>query len=97
MELTREPVTQIQQIGIQLYQLSSGNDGLTLGNGIVVNSTSQAMQEELRDVWAKMRGEDGEGYRRNVLRVRELMRKSREEGETREATLSFAKYFTQKQ
>ena len=90
------PVTAMQKIGIELYQLSSGNDGRTLGNGIHVNSTPEAMQAELRGAWKKMRGEQGEEYRRNVVAVRELMRKSWEEGQTREAMLRFADYFTEK-
>ncbi|CAD6566482.1 MAG: hypothetical protein TREMPRED_002646 [Tremellales sp. Tagirdzhanova-0007] len=89
--------TQIRKMGIQLYQLSSGNDGQTLGNGVHVNSTPEAMQEELRTTWIQMRGPQGEEFRKNTIRVRGLMRKSYEEGGTREAMLSLSQYFTDKE
>ena len=96
-ELTPAVVTQIRKMGIQLYQLSSGNDGQTLGNGVHVNSTPEAMQEELRTTWIQMRGPQGEEFRKNTIRVRGLMRKSYEEGGTREAMLSLSQYFTDKE
>lgn len=55
------------------------------------------MQEELRASWGQMRGPEGEEYRRNVEGVRETMRKSWEEGETRKTMLSFAQFFTEKE
>ena len=90
-------VTAIQKIGIQLYQLSSGNDGRTLANGIRVNSTPEAMQAELKGAWKTMRGKEGEEYRRNVVALRKLMKKSWEEGQTRETMLRFADYFSEKE
>jgi len=55
------------------------------------------MQEELRASWGQMRGPEGEEYRRNVEGVREIMRKSWEEGETRKTMLSFAQFLTEKE
>lgn len=80
--------------GVQLYQLSSGNDGRTLGNGVVVNSTSEAMTKELNETWSRIRGEDGERYRRNISEIRGLIRKSAESGKARENMLRLGKEMT---
>jgi len=72
-----------RECGIQPYQLSSGLDGLTFGNGTVVNSTPEAVAKELRETWTRMRAEDGERYRRNIEELRGLIRKSMESGMAR--------------
>lgn len=69
-----------RECGTQPYQLSSGLDGLTFGNGTVVNSTPEAVAKELRETWTRMRAEDGERYRRNI---EELRGKSMESGMAR--------------
>ena len=40
-------VDQTHRCGLQLYQLSSGLEGLTLGNGILVQTKEDAIQAEL--------------------------------------------------
>jgi hypothetical protein len=85
---------QVQHIGVQLYQLSSGLDGRTLGNGVKVNSTDENMRRELAETWARMRGPDGMEFRRNTERVREDMRRSVQEGEAKANMLGLSKYFT---
>ena len=88
------PDVQIQHIGIQLYQLSSGLDGLTLGNGTLVNSTDQAIRHELRLALTSMRGHDGEVYRRYTERVRAITKTSMESGGARDSMLALSEYFT---
>jgi hypothetical protein len=85
---------QIQRIGVQLYQLSSGLDGFTLGNGVEVHSTDENMRHELAKTWARMRGSDGAEFRRNTERVRDDMRRSVQGGEARANMLDLSKYFT---
>jgi len=55
------------------------------------------MQEELRSTWNKMLVAEGEEYRRNVIALRETMRKSWEGGGTRESMLKLTEFFSQKE
>ena len=87
IHLTGYAVTRTHKLGVQLHQLSSGNEGLTLGDGTVVVGTEEAMQRELKNTWERMRGAEGDAFRANVLAMRGLMRKSWETGMTREAML----------
>lgn len=86
-------VTRTHRCGVQLYQFSSGLDGLSFGNGVLVEGTEEAMRAELEDVFAKMRGEEGRAYGQNMKQVREMMSKSRENGGTKEAMLAMSKWF----
>ena len=66
----------------------------TFANGIVVDSTSENMQKELKETWKRMRGEDGERYRRNCKAVGEVIRRSAETGGSKKNMLRFSDYFT---
>lgn len=72
---------------MQLYQLSSGLEGLTLGNGVIVDGTEDAMQKELETTWKIMRGPKAEVFRENINSVRDTMRASWETGMTRGSML----------
>ena len=83
---------QVQHIGIQLDQLSSGLDGLTLGSGVHIQSTDEAVRTDLYKAWTTMRGPEGEKHRKETRRVREAMRRSVESGGSRQEMLALGKY-----
>jgi len=81
--------------GTQLYQFSSGHDGLYFGTGVRIQSTRENMLKELNGVWEKLRGAQGAEWRQNVEKTRETFRMSLENGKASETMMSLSKYFTQ--
>jgi len=84
------PVTQIRECGIQLYQLSSGLDGLSSANRTKVEGTEEAVQSELKEVFGRMRGEGDERLRKNMA---DVMRESVERGEAKEGMMLISQWF----
>jgi len=68
-----------------------------MGNGIVVKGTEEAMLAELKEVFGKMKGEEGQRFRENIEKVRGVMEKSWESGGTREAMMRLKEWFTPKE
>jgi len=50
-------------------------------HGVLVEGTEQAMRDEMRDVFARMRGAEGEVLRRKAMEIRKgVMQRTREPG-----------------
>ncbi len=65
----------------ELYQVRRGPGvGRKTSTGVVVEGTEEAMKRELRDVFEKMRGREGEELRSNVRELRETVSRTRREG-----------------
>lgn len=75
-------VTEIQGIGIRLYQFSSGLNGLTTGTGVNVDSSDERMRLELEGAIVRMRGEDGVVMRQRVEEVRSVFKDSLSGGQS---------------
>ncbi|KAK4685322.1 hypothetical protein P7C73_g4827, partial [Tremellales sp. Uapishka_1] len=84
-------------IGRTVHQMTSGLEGLTLANGIKVESTEKAIQAELADVWSAMQGDQGQQYRKNVEAVRDLLRTSWSGGGIKEGMQRLADFICQAQ
>ena len=80
-------------MGLQLYQLASGLNGLPLGCGVTVEATEAAIRNELKSVFEQMRGKNGDIFRKATRETREVMRRSLREGSAREAMLRLSMFF----
>ena len=61
----------------ELIQLRTGpNVGRPVMRGGFVKGTDEAIRTEMRDVFARARGEEGEEKRRNMLKLRDIVRQS---------------------
>lgn len=72
----------------ELIQIRTGpNVGRPVYRGGFVEGTDAAIREEMRDVFARARGPEGEEKRRNMAALRELVNKSSfgENGSARDA------------
>lgn len=52
------------------------------------------MLAELAQAWKDMRGEPGARYRAKTVEVREVLRKSWEDGGSRQAVMGLSRFFT---
>lgn len=71
------------------FELINTRTGVNVGKptarGVMCEGTDEALRKEMKDVFERMRGEEGERKRRNMLGLREKYRKSRESGLSRKA------------
>ena len=63
--------------------------GKTTHRGIIPLDTPESLSAEFSDTWKRMRGEDGMKMRVKMQALREAMRQSWSDGESRKAMLSF--------
>lgn len=55
--------------------------------------TEEAIKAELKDIWERIRGEEGARMRENVSKVRATLKQSWESGEARKAMQSLARFY----
>jgi hypothetical protein len=77
--------------------MNTGHNGRTFANGVRIQSTPEAIRKELQETWKKMRGAEGERYRKNVAEVAGIIRTSSESGGARANMLRLGEYFTDKE
>ena len=63
-----------------------------LYDGTEIVGTEEAIRAELKDIWARMRGDEGAQMRENVQKVRAMLKESWEGGEARQAMQSLARF-----
>lgn len=75
-------LTRIHGVAWELYQVRRGfGVGRTTYHGVMVKGTEEAMKDEIREVFTKMRSEEGGNLRRKAMEMREtVMKKTREPG-----------------
>lgn len=64
-----------------------------LYSGEVIVGTEEAIRAEMKDVFTRVRGAEGETMRGEMRRLRETARKSRESGGARQAMEALAEFF----
>lgn len=69
-------MSDVYKTGITPKQIMTPKGGLekfhTLLDGTEVIGTEEAIKIELADIWTKMKGEEGEEFRRNMGKVRDI-------------------------
>lgn len=64
-----------------------------LYDGTEIVGTEEAIKAELKDIWARMRGEEGAQMRENVRKVKGMLKHSWEDGEARKAMQGLSKFY----
>ncbi len=84
-------------VGIDLKQVKTfkgGNEKFhTLYDGTGIIGTEDAIKKEMAEVWARIRGPEGEQMREKMKGIRAICEKSWREGNSRKTMEGMAKYF----
>lgn len=64
-----------------------------LYDGTEIVGTEEAIKAELKDIWARMRRDEGAQMREHVQKVRAMLKGSWEGGEARQAMQSLARFY----
>lgn len=60
---------------------------LPTARGVTITGTPEAIVEEMKDVFGRLSGEEGDRKRANVSKLSEAMKRDRVEGEAREVMM----------
>ena len=94
IHVTGKIVSLTLKVGFELIQVRNGASvGRPTARGITPTGTLEALNRELADTWAKMRGKEGDIVRKNMENVGEVLRASWREGESRKAMRGLERFF----
>lgn len=74
----------------------SANAGLQLGNGTIVVDSPEARRAELKQAFEIMRGVKGYEYRKRVVELKAIIKKSIESGGSRQGMVDVGRWFAHK-
>lgn len=74
--------------------MASGCDGEPRYDGPTINSTPEAMQEELTAAISAVRGAKGAEFRQRISEVMQLIKDSKARGGARDAVMSLNRFFS---
>jgi hypothetical protein len=82
------------RVAFELIQVRTGPSiGKPTYRGVTVLGTTEAIENELREVWAAMRGEEGKAVRQRMEALHDLLRKSKENGLAKKGMTAFEQFF----
>jgi hypothetical protein len=74
---------------IELLQVRTSGIGKKTYSGVMIFNTSEAIRKEMREVWARIRGEEGKEMGRNVAKLMAELMESWRCGAARQAMIDF--------
>jgi hypothetical protein len=82
------------RVAFELIQVRTGPSvGKPTYRGPTVLGWTEAIENEMREVWAAMRGEEGKAVRRRMEALHDLLRRSREDGLAKKGITGFEQFF----
>ncbi|KIK53865.1 glycosyltransferase family 1 protein [Collybiopsis luxurians FD-317 M1] len=81
-------------LAFELVQVRNGESiGKPTHRGPIVEGTQEAVEAEMTDVWAKMRGEEGQKMRERVVKFGNAMKEDYKDGKARQAMNRVSEFF----
>ena len=82
------------RVAFELIQVRTGPSiGKPTYRGVTVLGSTEAIENEMREVWAAMRGEEGKAVRRRMEALHDLLRKSKKDGLAKKGMMEFEQFF----
>jgi hypothetical protein len=90
--------TDIHRVGLTLYQAFTFKnphkiDMSRLYDGTEIIGTEEAIKAEMKDVWERMKGQEGTEMRARMRGIKQRCKDSWSAGEARRAMVGMAQYF----